>query len=132
MPPPTKPQKDRCAILKIVAVYALFAGLWIFLSDKAVGLVVKDPEARIEIAILKGWGFVAITSALLYFLIRRFFREAAERTQQQLRTLGLLTVNPPYPSCHAKARMSANVAWIHSDDRFLTWRSMSAWARSEG
>lgn len=92
MPPPTKPQKDRCAILKIVAVYALFAGLWIFLSDKAVGLVVKDPEARIEIAILKGWGFVAITSALLYFLIRRFFREAAERTQQQLRTLGLLTV----------------------------------------
>jgi hypothetical protein len=43
-----------------------------------------------------------------------------------------LTVKPPYPSCQAKSRKSGNVVWIHSEDRFLTWRSMSAGERSVG
>jgi len=88
---PPQPPHDHRAILKIVAVYAVFAALWIFLSDKALEIAISDPEQRTRVAILKGWAFVAVTSALLYVLIRRFFLQVAEQTDQRLRTFELLT-----------------------------------------
>ena len=84
--------RNRNAVLKIVAVYAFFAALWIFLSDKALDAIIPSPDKWATFAIVKGWFFVAITSMLLYFLIERFLREANELTEQRLRTLRLLEV----------------------------------------
>ena len=91
---PVNPHHPRNtgAVLKIVAIYAFFAALWIFLSDKALDAILPDPDRWATFAIFKGWFFVAITSALLYFLIARFLREANELSAQQLRTLHLLEV----------------------------------------
>lgn len=80
------------AVLKIVALYAIFGALWILLSDKALDAILPSSEDWAQYAILKGWFYVAITSALLYFLIRRFLRETSALTEQRLHTLSLLEV----------------------------------------
>lgn len=70
--------------LRIVLVYAAFAGLWIALSDKAVVLLLRDSAAIAWVSTLKGWLFVAITSLLLYGLIRRL-AGGLQNTVTQLR-----------------------------------------------
>ncbi|MDP1524868.1 MAG: PAS domain S-box protein [Rhodocyclaceae bacterium] len=60
------------AIVRIVLLYALFAGLWIFLSDTAVALLFPGPVSIQVASTLKGLLFVAVTAALLFFLILRF------------------------------------------------------------
>ena len=55
----------------VVLVYACFAALWILLSDRAVDWLFREPALILLVSTLKGWVFVAITSALLFFMLRR-------------------------------------------------------------
>lgn len=75
IPPPSRDALR--ATLRIVLLYALFASLWILLSDRAVALLFNAPESIQSANTLKGLLFVAITSVLLFFLVLRF---AAHRT----------------------------------------------------
>jgi PAS domain S-box-containing protein len=56
---------------EIVLIYAVFAALWILLSDQAVEWLFREPTQIALANTLKGWFFVAITSLLLYGLLRR-------------------------------------------------------------
>lgn len=58
-------------VVAVVLTYAGFASLWILVSDRALGLLVSDPQALVRASMLKGWLFVAVTSLLLYGLVRR-------------------------------------------------------------
>lgn len=55
----------------MVLVYACFAALWILLSDQAVDWLFRDPRLILLASTFKGWFFVAVTSALLYLMLRR-------------------------------------------------------------
>ncbi len=84
--------------LRVALVYAAFAGLWILLSDRAMGLLWHDPEALVRASMLKGWLFVAVTTLLLYVLVRQLVGrlDAAHRREQaqaeeKARALELLT-----------------------------------------
>lgn len=55
----------------IVLLYAAFGGLWIVLSDQLVDWLVDDTAAVMLISTLKGVLFIAVTSLLLYALLRR-------------------------------------------------------------
>jgi PAS domain S-box-containing protein len=84
-------------VLRIVLVYAVFAALWILFSDQAVEHLLSDPADRALTQSFKGLLFVAVTSLLLWGLIRRLvgqIQTAARREQQvqveRLRALGLL------------------------------------------
>jgi PAS domain S-box-containing protein len=81
--PPAGPGSNQASAgaAKVVAAYALFAGLWILLSDKVVELFVPDRATVILVSLLKGWLFVAITSLLLFVLVTRFGRRLAAREQ---------------------------------------------------
>jgi len=68
-------REERRVIVKIVAVYSLFGGLWIYLSDSALRRLVRDPDVITRIATYKGLLFIAVTTALLYFLIGRYLTE---------------------------------------------------------
>ncbi len=99
---------------KIVALYAIFSALWIFFSDSLLGLMVKDPHLMSQIAILKGWFFILVTSILLLFLIRRYvatlkdINEKLELQHQQL-LLSQFTID-----------MSADmIYWVDKDARFF-------------
>lgn len=99
---------------KIVALYAIFSALWIFFSDSLLAFMVKDPHLMSQIAILKGWFFILVTSILLLFLIRRYvaslkdINEKLELQQQQL-LLSQFTID-----------MSADmIYWVDKDARFF-------------
>lgn len=63
--------KRNNEILKIVAIYAIFGGIWIYFSDTALGWIIRDPEIMTRLAIFKGLLFISITSIFLYSLIAR-------------------------------------------------------------
>ncbi len=63
--------------LRIVLLYAALAGLWILISDKAVSWLFSDPAQIILASTIKGWLFVAVTSLLLYGLIRQLLAHGA-------------------------------------------------------
>ncbi|MBP7394374.1 MAG: PAS domain S-box protein, partial [Zoogloea sp.] len=58
-------------IARVVLVYAVFASGWILFSDSLVNVWLSDPDAIAAASTLKGWVFVAVTSLLLWVLLRR-------------------------------------------------------------
>jgi diguanylate cyclase (GGDEF)-like protein/PAS domain S-box-containing protein len=85
------------AALKLVLMYAVFACLWIVFSDKAIDWLVADHAMFMMASIIKGWLFVAVTSLLLFVLIRRLLgrilaesMHASESNAERSRTQKLL------------------------------------------
>lgn len=76
----------RIRVLKLVLAYAGFAALWILFSDRAVAVLFSDPAQIIRASMFKGWAFVAVTSLLLYVLVRRFAREQQEAHRREVDT----------------------------------------------
>ncbi len=73
----------NASTLRLVLAYAAFASLWILFSDTAMLWLFSDP-AKIEVAsILKGWLFVAVTSLLLYGLVRRLLGQALALSRRE-------------------------------------------------
>jgi len=62
--------RNRWLRVRVVALYALFAALWIFGSDSVLDVFVDDRQAVVRLGTYKGWLFVAVTSILLYGLMR--------------------------------------------------------------
>ncbi len=62
---------SRSGVLRIVLTYATIASLWIVLSDRVVEWLFRDFTQFSLVSALKGWLFVAVTSLLLYRLMRR-------------------------------------------------------------
>jgi PAS domain S-box-containing protein len=69
---------DRYSVLKIITIYAIFSGLWIYLSDTALGLFISDPATITRISVYKGFLFVVVTSILLYHLVNRYLFEFSQ------------------------------------------------------
>ncbi len=74
--------EDRRNVIRIVAVYALFGALWIYLSDSALGFLFRDPDIITRIATYKGLLFIATTATLLYVLIGRYIAHISEFNRQ--------------------------------------------------
>jgi PAS domain S-box-containing protein len=54
----------------IVLVYAFIGCSWILFSDNLMTMLVRDPQTLLWVSHLKGWGYVLVTSLLLYWLIK--------------------------------------------------------------
>ncbi len=88
IPPPDPPSPHTpFRILTVVLLYAIFAALWILLSDKALEWALGAPAPVTLVSTLKGWLFVLVTSLLLYGLMRRLLgpAAAADRQRESLR-----------------------------------------------
>jgi len=86
----------RQVVLTVVLPYAVFAALWILLSDKAVELLFSEPAQITLASTLKGWLFVAVTSLLLYGLMRRqLVRGEAQAEPAPLPSAGLRSLILP-------------------------------------
>jgi len=71
---PFRDKEHGRSALRIVLLYAVFAGLWIYFSDTMLGMIVRNPEAWVRFSVLKGFLFIAVTGTFLYFLIARKIR----------------------------------------------------------
>ncbi len=67
---------------RIALIYAAFAALWIFASDKLLAFAVADPELILRISTYKGLAFVVVTSSLLYLMVRKLAVQAADKDKQ--------------------------------------------------
>lgn len=67
-------------VWRIVFIYAVFGGMWIFFSDTVLNVLVKDPGFMTKIAIYKGLLFVIATSFLLFFLLARLTHKKNQST----------------------------------------------------
>jgi PAS domain S-box-containing protein len=61
-------------ILRIVLPYAIFAGIWIFLSDTMLAMLHLDPETSTRLSIFKGMGFIVVSATLLALLLSALLR----------------------------------------------------------
>ncbi len=57
--------------LKIALLYAIVSGLYIFLSDYILELLIKDPVLISKIQTYKGLGFIVVTAMLLFILVKK-------------------------------------------------------------
>lgn len=57
----------------IAGIYAAISLLWIFFSDRALSLVVADPERVIRLSVYKGFAFVTLTALLVFMMLRKSF-----------------------------------------------------------
>jgi PAS domain S-box-containing protein len=74
-------RNDNGATLRLVLTYAIFASVWILLSDQALLWVFREPQHIAMASSLKGWFFVGVTSVLLYGLIQRYLRKIQHSLQ---------------------------------------------------
>lgn len=105
--------RARSGVATVVLAYAVFAGLWILLSDRAMGLLIADPGALVWASMLKGWFFVAVTSALLYGLVRRLAK-ALEAAHERELILEREREKPP-PMLMAIADASADAIYAKDE-----------------
>ena len=68
--------------LNIVIIYLIIGSIWIILSDKLVGLIVKDNVKIVKVSIYKGWFYVICTGILLYILIDSSIKEINKSKKQ--------------------------------------------------
>ena len=68
--------------IKICAIYAALSSLWILFSDQLAGYFASSMEELIILNTYKGWGFVLLTSLLLYLLIQRFLQKIIKTNQR--------------------------------------------------
>ncbi len=80
MTQPVDPQrkKRRLTPVGVASVYAVFAALWITVSGALLNMSVDDPVLQGRIEIAKGLLFVAVTSSLLYVVLREWGASVAE------------------------------------------------------
>ena len=73
----------RRAIWRVVLPYAVFASLWILLSDRALDLLPGAIAGKVWLQTLKGWFFVFITALLLYGVVRDMLLRLTEARRRQ-------------------------------------------------
>ena len=118
-------RKERSAVGRIVGIYIIFSGLWIFLSDTIIGWIVHDQALIIRLSIFKGFLFIMVTAAILYHLIGRYARKMerditmcikAEKEASFFRTMVEYTRDPVYvldPKDGGKMVYANQAACIH-------------------
>lgn len=66
----------------VALVYAIFAALWIVISDRVLAHYVQDPRALTNMQNYKGAGFVLFTSVLLFLLLYRQLNQMQQVVQK--------------------------------------------------
>jgi PAS domain S-box-containing protein/putative nucleotidyltransferase with HDIG domain len=69
------------AAARIAAAYALFASLWILLSDRVLQILVEDADQLSWLQTLKGIAFIALSAGIIYILLKREFTKVQEATR---------------------------------------------------
>jgi PAS domain S-box-containing protein len=86
-PPGQKQPEEMLTPLKIITIYALVGGLWVFFGDLLLAAFVRNPSVLIRLQALKDWLYVVATAWMLYRLIRSN-NEALQRSEATLRESG--------------------------------------------
>ena len=84
---------------KVPLVYALFGGLWIVFSDRALAAMIDDPQLMTTVQTFKGAAYVLVTSLLIHLLIRIDYR-AIEEKEREKQAFFLATIRSVHHILH--------------------------------
>ncbi len=84
-PFPDNPSMASRKAARVAGLYLVFASLWIFASDHLLTLALDDPEMLVRIGMAKGFAFVAVTTLLLYLVLRLWDDPRAENGDRPAR-----------------------------------------------
>ena len=76
--------------VRTVIAYAIFASLWILLSDRALLLLSPSPEALAWLETAKGWLFVAVSSLLLFTVLTRYSASRRRAEEERARLIAAI------------------------------------------
>ncbi|MGH4052300.1 MAG: EAL domain-containing protein [Clostridium sp.] len=62
--------------IKVTMVYAIIGGLWVMFSDRVLNMLVESKSLMVKIQTIKGFGFVLISSFIIYFLISELSKKS--------------------------------------------------------
>jgi hypothetical protein len=113
---------NRLTPARIALLYAAFASIWVFASDKLLALALPDPELILRISLLKGFAFVIITTLLLYLLLqtlviqtaRAYATNTAGASTLKVRNLIIILVH-------------RTIEWVKDNLSSLTWLGDERW-----
>ncbi|PJZ60091.1 hybrid sensor histidine kinase/response regulator [Leptospira adleri] len=74
---------SKSAPVRVSLFYLILASAWIFFSDKFIGLLSFDPFILTTLQTYKGWGFVGITTLLLFIILNRYFILLKKESDEQ-------------------------------------------------
>ncbi len=67
---------------RITFTYLLFGLTWILASDGIVRMFVTNSDTLYKINLVKGWAYIFVTAALVYFLISRYLQKLCQTMEQ--------------------------------------------------
>ena len=70
--------------IRIAVLYALFAGLWVLLSDRILAALVTNSRILTQFQTYKGWLFVSASALLIYYLLSKELR-SRDRVEESRR-----------------------------------------------
>lgn len=122
----------RNGALRIAAIYAVVAGLWVLFSDELLGAFVPEPRLFARISIFKGWLFVLVTALLLYLLIRHYLlaiRAKDEKLQTIVQGVSAVTGEEFFATLakHVAVTLAVDYAFVGelSDEEPLSMRTIA-------
>lgn len=77
--------------LRITLIYLLVGGAWILFSDQFLLTITNDQQTLSELQTYKGWFYVATTSVLLFFLVKKHVRRLRKAEEEAVRSNKLKT-----------------------------------------
>lgn len=92
---------------KIALIYFIISTIWIFTSDKVLYGLVGDTTSLTYFQSLKGWFFITVTAALIFYLTRTQLKKAIEVQDQYCFVFEKLPVSL------WEQDLSAIVAWLN-------------------
>lgn len=135
----------------VALVYLLFALAWIFFSDLALEISVRDPQRILDLQTYKGFAFVGVTALILFYVLHRIFQrfrnihECLELSEERYRMLiecqsdlvvkvdvegRFLYVSPTYCEMFGKTEDSllgnTFMPLVHEDDVAATEEAMKS------
>src|SRR5690349_1757324 len=73
---------DRIGVVRIVAIYAIFSSLWIYLSDSVLELLVRDSATMTRLSVFKLIVFISLSAFLLLRFIFRHVQVARQADER--------------------------------------------------
>ena len=76
--------------LRVALIYLFFSAIWIILSDRVLEALISNPHLLSLFQTYKGFVFILVSAALLFFLLNNSLRSRGQAIQKQLERLGAL------------------------------------------
>lgn len=105
---------------RISLVYLLFGGLWILLSDRLLAALVTDPNWITRLQTYKGWGFVGLSTLVIFLLLRnelRLHRISESKLQEMHDRLASIVAATPGIVCSFRLKPDGSACFPFGGER---------------